>query len=46
VTSVGGEAAPEREKGGDDVSWTDVNLIWTKKIKKIHAVDSATTNER
>jgi hypothetical protein len=28
--TVGGEAAPEREKEEDDVSWTDVNLIGPK----------------
>jgi hypothetical protein len=43
MTSTGGEAAPGRGKGGDDVSWADVNLN-RPKIKKIHAVDSATTN--
>jgi hypothetical protein len=26
VNSVGGEAAPGREKGGDNASWADVNL--------------------
>jgi hypothetical protein len=35
----------EREKGGDDVSWADVNLIGPK-MNKIHAVDSAATNRR
>jgi hypothetical protein len=43
TTSTGGEAAPGREKGGDDVSWADVNRT-ELKIKKIHAVDSASTN--
>jgi hypothetical protein len=35
--------APGREKGGDDASWADVDLIGPK-MKKIHAVDSAATN--
>jgi hypothetical protein len=26
ATSAGGEALPERENGGDDVSWADANL--------------------
>jgi hypothetical protein len=39
ATSVGGEATPERRKGGDDISWTDVDLTGSK-IKKIHAIDS------
>jgi hypothetical protein len=26
ATSAGGDAAPEREKGGDDVGWADTNL--------------------
>jgi hypothetical protein len=26
VTSTGGEVTPVREKGGDNVSWADVNL--------------------
>jgi hypothetical protein len=30
VTSSGGEAAPERGKGGDDVSWANVNLTGQK----------------
>jgi hypothetical protein len=34
TTSVGGEAAPERENGGDDVSWADENLIGHKNNKK------------
>jgi hypothetical protein len=25
--AAGGEVAPERRNGGDDVSWTDANLI-------------------
>jgi hypothetical protein len=32
ATSVGGEAAPGREKGEDDVSWADANL--TRQINK------------
>jgi hypothetical protein len=31
---VGGEAAPEREKGGDDANWADTNLIVPKNKKK------------
>jgi hypothetical protein len=27
---VGGDVAPEREKGGDDVSWADENLTGPK----------------
>jgi hypothetical protein len=38
MISAGGEAAPGREKGGDDISWADANLI-VPKMKKIHAVD-------
>jgi hypothetical protein len=34
ATSARGEATPEREKGGDDASWTDENLT-RPKIKKI-----------
>jgi hypothetical protein len=30
ITSVGGEATPEREKVGDDVSWADANLTELK----------------
>jgi hypothetical protein len=30
MTSVGGEAAPKREKGGDDVSWAGANLTGLK----------------
>jgi hypothetical protein len=30
MTSTRGEATPEREKGGDEVSWTDTNLIGLK----------------
>jgi hypothetical protein len=40
TTSTGGEAVPEREKGGDDVSWIDANLT-RKKMNKTHAVNSA-----
>jgi hypothetical protein len=41
--STGGEVAPGREKGGDDASWIDVNLI-EPKMKKIHVIDSAASN--
>jgi hypothetical protein len=52
TTSVGGEAAPGREKGGGDISWVDTNFIGQKikknfigqKIKKIHMIDSAGRN--
>jgi hypothetical protein len=44
-TSTRGETALGRGKGGDDVSWTSVNLIGPKN-KKIDAVDSTGTNER
>jgi hypothetical protein len=30
ATSTGGEVAPERGKGVDDVSWVDVNLTKLK----------------
>jgi hypothetical protein len=30
ATSIGGEAAPRRGKGGDDASWADVNLTELK----------------
>jgi hypothetical protein len=33
ATSVGGEATPKREKGGDDVSWVDANLTGPKNKK-------------
>jgi hypothetical protein len=33
MTSVGEEAAPERRKGGDDTSWSGMNLT-DPKIKK------------
>jgi hypothetical protein len=45
TTLARGEAAPEREKGGDNVSWFDANLIG-QKIKKIYTVDSTGTNRR
>jgi hypothetical protein len=45
ITSVRGEAAPEKEKRGDSVSWADVNFI-RLKIKKIHTIDSAGINGR
>jgi hypothetical protein len=39
-----GEAAPRSGNGRDDASWVDVNVI-RPKMKKIHVVDSAGTNE-
>jgi hypothetical protein len=33
MTSTGGEVAPERKKGGDNVSWADVNLTGSKNKK-------------
>jgi hypothetical protein len=33
MMSAGGEAAPKREKGGDDASWADVNLTGPKNKK-------------
>jgi hypothetical protein len=44
ATSVGGRAPPARGKRGDDVSWSGVNLIRSENEKKIHAIDSTTTN--
>jgi hypothetical protein len=41
TTSAGEVAALGRGKEGDDASWTDVNLIGSKKI---HTVDSTATN--
>jgi hypothetical protein len=43
TTSVEGEATPERENRGDDVSWVDTNLTG-KKMKKIYPVDSTGMN--
>jgi hypothetical protein len=43
TTSVGGEAAPGRGKGGGDTSWVDVNFIG-QKMKKNHVIDSADRN--
>jgi hypothetical protein len=43
--SAEGEAVPGREKGGDDASWADANFIGPK-MKKIHAVNIAASNER
>jgi hypothetical protein len=37
MTLVGGEAAPERRKGGDDANWTDVNLIRPKNKENTHS---------
>jgi hypothetical protein len=44
VTSARGEVAPGREKGGDDVSWADINLTGPKNEKKINMVDSVAKN--
>jgi hypothetical protein len=33
ATSTGGEVTPGREKGGDDVSWADMNLSKSKNKK-------------
>jgi hypothetical protein len=43
ATSIGGEAAPRREKEEDDASWTNVNFTRPKN-KKIHTVNSVATN--
>jgi hypothetical protein len=45
TTSAGGEAAPERGMGEDDINWTNVDLIELKN-KKINTVDSTGTNGR
>jgi hypothetical protein len=45
ATSAGEEVAPERKKGGDDVSWADTNLTGPK-MKNIYTVDSTATNGR
>jgi hypothetical protein len=44
TTSVGGDAVPRREKGGDDTSWADVKSSLGRQIKKIHAIDSTAIN--
>jgi hypothetical protein len=36
TTSARGEAAPERKKGGDNVSWFDANLIGQKIKENLH----------
>jgi hypothetical protein len=36
TTSAGGEAAPERGMGEDDINWTNVNLIELKNKKNQH----------
>jgi hypothetical protein len=36
VVSAGGEATPGRGKGGDDVSWADVNLTGQKNKENTH----------
>jgi hypothetical protein len=33
--SVGGDATPERRKGGNDTNWFDANLTGPKNEKKI-----------
>jgi hypothetical protein len=43
--SAGGEVAPNRGNGGNDVNWAGVNLTRPKK-KKIDTVDSAGKNRR
>jgi hypothetical protein len=45
MISARGEAAPGREKGGDDTSWADTNLLG-QKMNKIHVINSADTNGR
>jgi hypothetical protein len=45
TTLTGVEATPKRRKGGDDVSWTDVNLT-EPKIKKFYTVNSVAINGR
>jgi hypothetical protein len=40
TTSVEGEVAPERKKGGDDVSWADVNLTEPKNKENPHGRSS------
>jgi hypothetical protein len=35
ATSIRGESAPWRGKGGDDASWADVKLTRSKNEKKI-----------
>jgi hypothetical protein len=45
TTSASGEAVPGRGKGVDNTYWTDMNLTG-QKMKKIHAVDSISTNWR
>jgi hypothetical protein len=34
--STGGEAAPGRKKGGDDVNWANVNLTGPKNEENSH----------
>jgi hypothetical protein len=46
ATSIGGDAAPERGKGGENTSLVDANLAWPKNKIKIQTVDSAVINER
>jgi hypothetical protein len=37
ATSTGGEMTPERRRGGDDISWTDVNLTGPKNEENSHS---------
>jgi hypothetical protein len=46
MMSVGGEVTLRREKGGDDVSLTDMNLTKPKNKENPHAVDSVGINGR
>jgi hypothetical protein len=43
TTSVGGEVASGRKKGGYDVSWVNTNLNGPKNEKK-YVINSAATN--
>jgi hypothetical protein len=36
VMSTGGESAPKRGNGGDDVSWDDVNVTGPKNKENQH----------
>jgi hypothetical protein len=38
VTSVGGEVTSGRGKGGDNASWTDVNLTGSKNKKSTRSI--------
>jgi hypothetical protein len=37
MISNGGEAAPGKGKGGDDVSWTDMNFSGSKNKENSHS---------